>query len=110
MFVFISFNFNANAQTYIYKLSENFNGNVPEAPPLVQIPNKAGLNGDFVSRTVPSTTCEQGGTAGGIRNPMGGSGRDPLARLIQRLLGVLGSFGRRHSHGAGRVHPPPRPP
>ena len=65
MFAFISFNFNANGQTYIYKLSENFNGNVPEAPPLVQIPNNDGLTGEFVSRTVPSTTCEQGGTAGG---------------------------------------------
>ena len=28
-----------HTQTYIYKLSDNFQGNVPEAPPLVQIPN-----------------------------------------------------------------------
>jgi hypothetical protein len=55
----------AGAQTYVYKLSENFNGNVAEAPPLVQIPNDGGLTGEFVTRTVPATTCEEGGTAGG---------------------------------------------
>jgi hypothetical protein len=31
----------------------------------VQIPNNDGLTGEFVSRTVPETTCEEGGTAGG---------------------------------------------
>lgn len=54
-----------HAQTYVYKLSENFLANVAGAPALVQIPNNGGLTGDFTTRTVPSTTCEQGGTAGG---------------------------------------------
>jgi hypothetical protein len=54
--VFMLFMINSNSQTFIYKLSENFNGNVPEAPPLVQIPNDDGVTGEFVSRTVPSTT------------------------------------------------------
>lgn len=55
----------AHAQTYIYTLSEDFLANVTEAPPLVQIPNNSGLTGDFTTRTVPASTCEQGGTAGG---------------------------------------------
>ncbi|MEE4257815.1 MAG: T9SS type A sorting domain-containing protein [Bacteroidales bacterium] len=59
------FPFTAQSQTYIYKLSENFMGNVVDAPPLVQIPNNSGLTGEFVTRSVPSTTCEEGGTAGG---------------------------------------------
>ena len=54
-----------NAQTFIYKLNQNLLGNVPEAPELIQIPNNSGFTGEFVSRTVPSTTCEEGGTAGG---------------------------------------------
>jgi len=54
-----------NAQTFIYKLSQNFLGDVSEAPPLVQIPNNDGLNGEFISRSVPLSTCEEGGTAGG---------------------------------------------
>lgn len=57
--------FTTNAQTYIYKLNENFLGDVPGAPALVQIPNNSGFTGEFTSRTVPSTTCEEGGTAGG---------------------------------------------
>jgi len=57
--------FSANSQTFIYKLSEDFQGNVPEAPPLVQIPNDGGLTGEFLTRTVPATTCEEEGTAGG---------------------------------------------
>lgn len=57
--------FTTGAQTFIYKLSEDFLGNVTEAPPLVQIPNNSGLTGEFLSRTVPSSTCEEGGTAGG---------------------------------------------
>lgn len=57
--------FTAGSQTFIYKLNEGFTGNVVEAPPLVQIPNNSGLTGEFVSRPVPSTTCEEGGSAGG---------------------------------------------
>jgi len=62
---FLIFFYSAQSQTYIYKLSENFLGNAPEAPTLVQIPNNSGLTGEFVNRTVPSTTCEEGGSAGG---------------------------------------------
>jgi len=57
--------FSANSQTFIYKLSEDFLGNVAEAPPLVQIPNNNGFTGEFLTRTVPATTCEEEGTAGG---------------------------------------------
>jgi len=62
---FLIFFYSAQSQTYIYKLSENFMGNVVDAPPLVQIPNNNGLTGEFVNRTVPSSTCEEGGSAGG---------------------------------------------
>lgn len=62
---FLIFFYSAQSQTYIYKLSENFMGNVVDAPPLVQIPNNNGLTGEFVNRSVPSTTCEEGGNAGG---------------------------------------------
>jgi hypothetical protein len=63
--LFILSGYDSNSQTFIYKLSENLDGNVAEAPGLVQIPNNGGLSGEFVTRTVPNTTCDEGGTAGG---------------------------------------------
>lgn len=59
------FAFTAQSQTYVYTLKNNFLGNVTEAPPLVQIPNNGGLTGEFVTRTVPLSTCEEGGSASG---------------------------------------------
>lgn len=63
--VFLLFSFTANSQTYIYTLKSSFMGNVAEAPPLVQISNNYGHTGEFVTRSVPGSTCEQGGTASG---------------------------------------------
>lgn len=59
------FTFSLPAQTYVYKLISNLEGDMPEAPALEQIPNNNGLTGDFVTRSVPLSTCEDGGTAGG---------------------------------------------
>ena len=51
--------------TYTYPLSASLNGLEAGAPPLTQIPNNSGLTGEFVSVSVPVSTCEQGGMAKG---------------------------------------------
>ena len=55
----------AQTTSYTYPLGYNFNGLESGAPPLVQIPNNDGLTGEFVTRPVPVSTCEQGGNAKG---------------------------------------------
>ncbi|MBU2649925.1 MAG: T9SS type A sorting domain-containing protein [Bacteroidetes bacterium] len=62
----ILFSVNVQSQViYKYTLSNSFSGSGGGAPDLIQIPNNSGLTGDFVTRTVPVTTCEQGGDAKG---------------------------------------------
>jgi len=51
--------------SYVYSLSSNFQASQPEAPDLIQIPNNSGFTGEFVTRTVPETTCGQTGSAKG---------------------------------------------
>lgn len=51
--------------TYNYPLIENFSAIQSGAPDLIQIPNNYGLTGEFVVRSVPVSTCGQGGDAGG---------------------------------------------
>jgi hypothetical protein len=61
----ISVVLNSQSTSYIYRLSDNFSSSPSGAPDLIQIPNNSGLTGEFTTRTVPATTCEQGGTASG---------------------------------------------
>jgi len=51
--------------TYNYPLTEDFSAIQSGAPDLIQIPNNSGLEGEFVTRSVPVSTCGQGGDAGG---------------------------------------------
>ncbi len=51
--------------TYTYPLSGSFSSLESGGPALIQIPNNSGLYGEFTTRTVPASTCGQGGTAGG---------------------------------------------
>jgi len=58
--------FSGQAQiSYVYHLSNGFQATHQEAPDLIQVPNNEGLNGEFVSREVPETTCGQTGSADG---------------------------------------------
>lgn len=50
---------------YTYPLSSDFSSIQAGGPDLIQIPNNSGLYGEFTTRTVPASTCGQGGTAGG---------------------------------------------
>lgn len=50
---------------YTYPLSSDFSSVQSGGPELIQIPNNDGLTGEFTTRTVPESTCGQGGTAGG---------------------------------------------
>jgi hypothetical protein len=52
-------------QTFHYPLSGDFECTNPEGPDFLPIQNNQGLTGMFTTRTVPATTCSQGGTAGG---------------------------------------------
>ncbi len=66
LFVIISFlSASVQAQTYTYRLSTSFNANEAGAPALTQIPNDQGFTGNFTTRPVPVSTCEQGGDAKG---------------------------------------------
>ncbi len=65
LFFFCLQSSNAQYTTYTYPLSASFNGLEAGAPPLTQIPNNNSLTGEFVARSVPVTTCEQGGIAKG---------------------------------------------
>jgi len=51
--------------SYLYRLNNDFSSSPASGPDLIQIPNNNGLTGEFVSRDVPATTCEQGGMASG---------------------------------------------
>lgn len=51
--------------TYTYRLNNNFHSSPPGGPDLIQIPNDDGLTGEFTVRSVPASTCEQGGDASG---------------------------------------------
>lgn len=51
--------------TYNYPLIEDFSAIQSGAPDLIQVPNNSGLTGEFVIRSVPVSTCGQGGNAGG---------------------------------------------
>lgn len=54
------------AQTiYTYPLTSDFSSVQAGGPDLIQIPNNSGVSGNFTTRTVPASTCGQGGTAGG---------------------------------------------
>ena len=50
---------------YTYPLIDDFSAIEPDAPELIQIPNNSGLTGEFVTRTVPASTCGEGGNAEG---------------------------------------------
>ena len=50
---------------YTYPLIDDFSAIEPDAPELIQIPNNSGLTGEFVTRTVPASTCGEGGDAEG---------------------------------------------
>ncbi len=52
-------------QTWQYPLSENFSALQPETPVLQVIANNGGLTGQFTTRTVPLSTCPEGGSAEG---------------------------------------------
>lgn len=51
--------------SYLYRLNNNFSSSPSGGPDLIQVPNNDGLTGDFTSREIPMTTCEQGGVASG---------------------------------------------
>jgi len=51
--------------TYNYPLIEDLSAIQAGAPGLIQIPNNAGLTGEFVTRVVPPSTCGEGGIADG---------------------------------------------
>jgi hypothetical protein len=67
LFVFLIFLiFRSNAQTiYTYSLTSDFSSVQAGGPDLVQISNNSGATGNFTTRSVPASTCGQGGTAGG---------------------------------------------
>lgn len=50
---------------FTYPLVEDFSAIETGAPDLIQIPNNSGLTGEFVTRTIPFSTCSEGGEAEG---------------------------------------------
>lgn len=50
---------------FTYPLANSFSSVQAGGPDLVVIPNNSGLTGEFTTRSVPETTCGQGGTAPG---------------------------------------------
>ena len=64
--VFLFFSAALHAQTiFEYPLTSNFQADQTGAPDLIVVPNNSGNTGEFVTRTVPETTCGQTGEAAG---------------------------------------------
>lgn len=64
--VFLFFSAALYAQTaFEYPLTSNFQAIQTGAPDLIVVPNNSGNTGEFVTRTVPETTCGQTGEAAG---------------------------------------------
>jgi hypothetical protein len=63
--VAISFVVCSSQTIYTYPLIDDFSAIEPDAPDLIQIPNNSGLTGAFVTRSVPASTCGEGGDAEG---------------------------------------------
>jgi hypothetical protein len=55
--------------SYTYPLTSDLSPVQAGGPQLIEIPNNSGQYGQFTTRTVPASTCGQGGTAGGYFFP-----------------------------------------
>jgi hypothetical protein len=55
--------------SYTYPLTTDFSPVQAGGPELIEIPNNGGQYGQFTTRTVPASTCGQGGPAGGYFFP-----------------------------------------
>jgi hypothetical protein len=65
IFFLATLSFQAQTTSYTYRLNADFRSSPAGGPDLIQIPNNSGLTGEFTTRAVPSSTCEQGGNASG---------------------------------------------